>query len=96
MKFNFLAAPKKFAKIAELLGENVEGLTEYDAALKALEAIDKLIKDLNVPTSLKVYGFDDALVNKMATESFAVANAKVNCRKVSIKEIEDLYRQASK
>lgn len=96
MKYNFIAAPKKFAKIAELLGENIEGLTEYDAGLKALDAIDKLIKDLNIPTSLKTYGFDDGLVNKMAKESFAVANAKVNCRKVSVEDIEELYRQASK
>ena len=49
-------------KIAELMGENVEGLSTRDAAELALTAIKKLSKDVGIPSGLvelgKRYGKD--------------------------------------
>jgi len=38
-EYNLLAAPEKFAKIAESMGENIDGLSILDAADKAIGAI---------------------------------------------------------
>lgn len=61
-RFNLIAKVDRFVKIAELMGENVEGLSPRDAAEKALEAIKKLSTDIGIPAGLvelgKRYGKD--------------------------------------
>jgi len=49
MQYNMIANPARFAKLAELMGENISGLSLMDAAAKSAEAVRKLIKDLNLP-----------------------------------------------
>src|SRR5699024_1951689 len=41
-RFNLMAKLDRYADIAEFLGENVEGLSEYDAALLAISSIERL------------------------------------------------------
>lgn len=61
-KFNLIAKLDRFVKIAELMGENVEGLSTRDAAELALTAIKKLSQDVGIPSGLvelgKRYGKD--------------------------------------
>ncbi len=61
-KFNLIANLDRFVKIAELMGENVDGLSPRDAAEKALSAIKKLSSDIGIPSGLvelgKRYGKD--------------------------------------
>src|SRR5205823_12697667 len=45
MRFNLPARVKAFAEIAALLGENVTGLTERDAAARAVAAVERLRAD---------------------------------------------------
>ncbi len=52
MDYNINAAPAKYVKIAECLGENVENLTVLEAALKAIEHIRRIILELQLPTRL--------------------------------------------
>jgi alcohol dehydrogenase len=61
-KFNLIAKLDRFVKIAELLGENTEGLSTRDAAELALDAIKTLSSDVGIPSGLvelgKRYGKD--------------------------------------
>jgi alcohol dehydrogenase len=61
-RFNLIAKLDRFVKIAELMGENVEGLPARDAAELALAAIEKLSADIGIPSGLvelgKRYGKD--------------------------------------
>ncbi len=50
MEYNYVACIEKYIRIAKALGENVDGLSERDAAYKAIEAVKKLNKDLAIPT----------------------------------------------
>lgn len=50
MEYNYVACIEKYIRIAKALGENVDGLSERDAAYKAVEAVKKLNKDLAIPT----------------------------------------------
>jgi len=47
---------EKFANIADLLGEEISGLSLRDAALKAGDSLRKLVKDLKLPLNLKEIG----------------------------------------
>lgn len=61
-EFNLNARLERYAKIAELLGENTCGMSTRDAALKGVEAIRKLSADVGIPAGLvemgKRYGKD--------------------------------------
>ena len=55
-KFNLIAKMERFIKIAELMGENVQGLSPRDAAELALVAIRKLSVDIGIPDGLVALG----------------------------------------
>ncbi len=55
-RFNLIAKMDRFAKIARLMGENVEGLSTRDAADLAIEAIQKLSADIRIPAGLVELG----------------------------------------
>ncbi|GAB6060311.1 iron-containing alcohol dehydrogenase [Desulfonatronum parangueonense] len=61
-KFNLIAKVERFAKMAQLMGENIEGLSPRAAAEKALDAIKELSADVGIPSGLielgKRYGKD--------------------------------------
>ena len=60
MEYNLISNPAKFAKIAELMGENISGLSTLDAAAKSAEAVRKLMKDLNLPQKMGDIGIKEA------------------------------------
>lgn len=66
------AVPERLAKIAALLGENVEGMPAREAALVAKEAIIKLFKDLNMPSGLAEVGFDEKDIDELAEAGMKV------------------------
>ncbi len=51
-RFNLISKMDRFAKIAQLLGEDITGLSIRDAADKALDAIKKLSSDIGIPAGL--------------------------------------------
>lgn len=53
MELNVAGNPQKFAKIAELMGENTQGLSLRDAADLSVKAVRKMSEDLRIPGSLK-------------------------------------------
>ena len=56
MEYNHIAEPHKFARIAQALGEDVRGLSTWQAAEGAVAAVYKLAEDLNIAT-LQDLGF---------------------------------------
>ena len=52
-EFNLIANPKKYARVALAMGENVQGLTELEAANRAIDAIKRLCRDLGIPDKLR-------------------------------------------
>jgi len=53
MEFNLMATPQRFARIAELMGENIEGLPLREAALKSIYAVKQLGTDIGLPQRLR-------------------------------------------
>jgi alcohol dehydrogenase len=56
MRFMLPGAVSKYVDIAVALGEQVEGLSEREAAELAIEAVEQLSEDVGLPEGLSVYG----------------------------------------
>jgi alcohol dehydrogenase class IV len=56
MKFMLPGAVSKYVDIAAALGEEVAGMSERAAAEKAVEAVEQLSRDVNLPKGLAPYG----------------------------------------
>lgn len=55
-QFNLIAKLDRYARIAELMGENISGLSVRDAAEKAICAIKRLSADVGIPAGLVALG----------------------------------------
>ncbi len=56
MRYNLSVRRKEMAKIAELLGEDVAGLSTEDAAPRAIAAVEKLRRDIGIPERIRDLG----------------------------------------
>jgi len=54
--FNKIGNLKKYAHIAQAMGENIEGLSAYQAAEKLVININRLLETLGIPTKISAYG----------------------------------------
>lgn len=97
MDFALMGAPEKFAKVAEVMGENIDGLTTMEAAKKAIEAIRTLNKDLEIPSILGL-GIDrDKFIEatpKMAQDAINSGSPGNTPRKVNTDQIIKIYMEA--
>lgn len=59
MEFNLVATPAKFARIAQLMGKNIDGLSIMDAARKSVEAVRELSQDVSMPQKLSDVGIKE-------------------------------------
>ena len=56
MRFNLPARPARFARVAQLLGEDVRGLDERQAAERAVAAVERLKRAIGIPERLRDLG----------------------------------------
>ncbi|MGD8521104.1 MAG: iron-containing alcohol dehydrogenase [Desulfobacterales bacterium] len=75
MKFMLPGAISKYVDIAVALGEDVSGMSERAAAEKAVEAVEQLSRDVNLPEGLSLYGIKEEELpelSKSIAENFMV------------------------
>jgi alcohol dehydrogenase len=93
MEFNMMGNLTKFAEMAELLGENVFGLSERHGAQAAVESIRVLAEDLRVPRRLSEYGVQDHHITGLAEGVMKVTRLLANNpRELSVEDAEAIYR----
>lgn len=97
MEFTFSAAPEKFAKIAQAMGENISGMGLMAAAGQAVEAVKKLCRDIGVPR-LRDLQIDEKafhrMVPRMAQDGLDSGTPLVNPRKPTVAEMIELFKTA--
>ncbi len=97
IEFSVSGNPRRYADIAEAMGEQTRGLHVNNASVKTVEAVRRLNADLQIPT-LRGLKIDEAkfdtVVGKMATDAIASGSPGNNPRKASPEEIIALYRKA--
>lgn len=69
MEFNLTASPNKYVKIARAFGEDVSDISVVEAAIKAVEAVRKILFDLNVPQRLKNFQVDQERLDEMVRDA---------------------------
>ena len=95
MSFNKTGNLQKYANIAEAMGENVEGLSLYDAAGKSVDAVKKLLRVLNIPFSLSAYGIPKEDMPKLVEGGLKQSRLFVpNPRDLTEKDVESIYEGA--
>ncbi len=93
-RFNLVASPQKFARVATAMGEAVQQLSTQQAALFAVQAIEKLCEDLNIPARLRDVGATPELFDEMA-EMCTLANYnRWNPRHTTTADFKSLFEQA--
>ncbi|OPY11942.1 MAG: NAD-dependent methanol dehydrogenase [Syntrophaceae bacterium PtaB.Bin038] len=95
MEYNLPGALEKFAVVAEVMGENTEGLSVRDAAMLAVEAVDVLIEDCGIATGLEELGIPEEDFPEMARVAMTVTRPlENNPRKVTLDDAIAIYRTA--
>jgi alcohol dehydrogenase class IV len=95
MRFNLPARKAEFARIAEWLGEDVQGLTEDTAAERAVAAVDRLRADIGVPGRLRELGVQAEQLPGFAAKTVTIQRMlRVNPRPATAADCEAIYRAA--
>lgn len=93
MEYNYLGEPQKFARIAQALGEDIRGLSVWQAAEKAVEAVMRLTEEVEIP-SLPALGFTEEEIPMLAEIAFNDPQTIGNPRDLSRDSYVKIYRRA--
>jgi alcohol dehydrogenase len=93
-QFNLISRVERFAEIAALLGENVDGLSTREAAEKGIKAIERMAKDLNIPSGFKEMGAKEEDIETLAKNAMKDATALTNPRKPKLEEVIQIIKNA--
>jgi alcohol dehydrogenase class IV len=95
MRFNLPARRKEFATIARLLGEDVRGLAEQDAAERAVAAVERLRADVGIPLRLRELGVREVQLRPFAEKAFGIKRIlRVNPRPVTVEDLHGILAAA--
>lgn len=92
MRFNHLANPRKFARIAEIFGEKTAGLPVEEAAALSVSAIEKLKLDVGITAKLSNFGVTEGRFDEIVDEAMLSGNVPVNPRQPSHDDMKALLR----
>jgi len=92
MEHNYMGEPQKFARIAQALGEDTRGLSVWQAAEKAVEAVLRLTADLNIP-SLQTLGFREDEIPMLADIAFKDPQTVGNPRDLTLASYSNIYQR---
>ncbi len=94
MKFNREESAAKYAKVAQCFGIDVSGLSELEAADKAIEAVADLSRRIGIPRSLAQVGVTEDQLPVLAKSAALDICHRTNPRPCSEKDFLMLYRQS--
>jgi alcohol dehydrogenase class IV len=88
------ACEEKLGEIAAALGENVDGLPVAQAAEAGVEAVRRLLRDVELPASLREWGVDPAAfdIPTLVDDAMKSRNITTNPREVTRDDLAELYR----
>jgi alcohol dehydrogenase class IV len=88
------ACARELREVAEALGEDVSGLSDEQAAERAVEHIRALLKSIGIPATLREWGIDAAEfdIPQLVEDAMKSRNIATNPRPVTPADLEELYR----
>lgn len=95
MEWNKISCVERFRDIAEALGENVWGLSDSEAADRAVEAMRRLCEAVDIPKGIHTFNVPKEAIPLMAEDASKIDRLlKNNPRMFSVQEIEKIYNSA--
>jgi len=95
MAFNCMASLERYAEVAVAMGENIAGLSIYEAAAKSVDAVKRLLAAVNISSRLSDYGIGEKDVPKLVEGALKQSRFYVpNPRNLIEADIEAIYRKA--
>ncbi|MGD2041896.1 MAG: iron-containing alcohol dehydrogenase [Anaerolineae bacterium] len=91
MAYNYMGEPHKYARIAQALGENTWGLSVWEAAELAVDAVARLSDDLDIPT-LPEMGIPEDDIPVLAQLAYDDPQTIGNPRDIDVAGYEKIYR----
>lgn len=94
MEFNMLGNLDRFAHMARIFGEELPGLSLRGLALKAVEAMEQLRRDLGLPGHLEDFGVSTDDIPRLASGVLKVTRLlDNNPRRITQRDAEEIYRR---
>ncbi|MCI6820801.1 MAG: iron-containing alcohol dehydrogenase [Clostridiales bacterium] len=94
MERNVVGNLEKFRNIAIAMGENIDGLSEREAAQAAVDAVFQLAEDLKVPMKLKDVGVTREMFPEIIEGTMEYRLLGVNPCKLKPSDIEEILENA--
>jgi len=94
LEFNLTASPNKYVRIARSCGEDVNDISVVEAAIKAIEAVRKLLFDLNVPQRLKSFDVDQGKYDDVVRDARTFDFLSVLPRSVTYDDLLNILNSA--
>lgn len=93
IKKNMFGDLKKFSKIAELLGQKVEGLTYREGALKCAARIKEMSLDLKIPCKFSEVNVEEDMFSKIVEGTMDYRMLSLNPVKLEKKDIYEILEE---
>jgi alcohol dehydrogenase len=95
MQYNLIGNPAKYARIAQLMGRDIEGYSWFEAAALAVDTIKKLLDTINVSYRLIDYGISPEDLPKLVEGGMKQARLFTpNPRDLNDKDVKSIYEAA--
>jgi alcohol dehydrogenase class IV len=92
MEFNLISAPQKFSQVADLMGENTNGLSVLEGAAKSVVAVRRLLKDLELPQRLEDVGITKTDIPEIARQTYSASQPVIEALNPRDATIEDISK----
>lgn len=93
MAFNFMAAPAKYGRMAEVMGVQT-GKGYYEDAQAAIAAVSEMSSLCHVPTTLREVGAKEEVLEQVARDALLSIQLRFNCRSANVQQIYQLVQGA--
>ncbi len=94
MKYNASATGDKLRQVAIAMGENVEGLSTEEANEVAIKAVEKLSKDVGIPSGIGELGVKEEDFDKLADLTLLDACAPGNPKAATKEDVISIFKAA--
>jgi len=94
MRYNLEECPTRYAEVAEAMGADVSELSDTEAAREAVAAVEALIDEVDLPSSLSELGVDEGDLPEIAEKSLETIEIHDNPRDADAADLLEVARDA--
>lgn len=93
IELNLYPKAKTLAKVAQVAGEDIKGLTAIEAAYQAVRAVKKLLEDLHIPLALKDLKIPKEILPELAKQLITKYPRPTSPRQLTEADAIELYEK---